>query len=312
MAVGAEFCWTVFRSSKRFLASCCQMPLSEEIPRVVLLQVVPTCSCPQINWIVPSLHLSSRIDYGSVDTELIYGMNCLEQEFCVCWISVEVNGGFTFLLLLDSTTQGTDTQSFRIAVPFLSAVQVHCPFWAWFELPYHFSSEPGHKNVQCPAEKEPRCVILGVFRHLKHNSHHSCSTQCHWTFAWRWSGLWTPLAGFSASPSLLGFFKNWQWWKSWEICTLEVSCSSTDTNCILVGRIQPESFHLTFPSFYCIWSVFHLSNTKNGISVDTYFCLCPLEGLIIGWYRSRPRRWWTQQALHIQNFFRMFSHQLFE
>ena len=49
------------------------------------------------------------IRYCSLTTELIYRMNCLEQEFCVHRVSVEVNGTFTFLLLKDSTTQSTDS-----------------------------------------------------------------------------------------------------------------------------------------------------------------------------------------------------------
>ena len=40
------------------------------------------------------------------------------------------------------------------------------------------------------------------------------------------------------------------------------------------------------------------------------FCILPLDRLIIGHYRTRPWRWWIFQAFHIQNFFRMFRHQL--
>ena len=38
---------------------------------------------------------------------------------------------------------------------------------------------------------------------------------------------------------------------------------------------------MTFPSFCCSWNIFHLSDTKNRISVDTYFCLGPLDHEII-------------------------------
>ena len=44
----------------------------------------------------------ASIRYFSVNTDLFYRINCLEQEFCVHRISVEVNGTFTFPLLQDS------------------------------------------------------------------------------------------------------------------------------------------------------------------------------------------------------------------
>ena len=63
-------------------------------------------------------------------------------------------------------------------------------------------------------------------------------------------------------------------------------------------------------SIYCFWSVLHLPNTQKRINIDTYFCLRPLDRLIIGYYRSRPRKWWILHAFHIQNFFRMFHYKL--
>ena len=48
-----------------------------------------------------------------------------------------------------------------------------------------------------------------------------------------------------------------------------------------------HSTSITSPSFCCSWTVFHLSNTWNGISADTYFCLRPFDRLITGWYRTR-------------------------
>ena len=56
----------------------------------------------------------ASIRYFSVNTDLFYRINCLEQEFCVHRISVQVNGCLTFLLLQDSTTQGTDTFEYKM------------------------------------------------------------------------------------------------------------------------------------------------------------------------------------------------------
>ena len=58
--------------------------------------------------------LITPIRHCSVNTELIYRMNDLEQDFSVHQISVEVKGCFTFLLIQDSTTQGTDIFEFRM------------------------------------------------------------------------------------------------------------------------------------------------------------------------------------------------------
>ena len=46
-----------------------------------------------------SVKLMTPIRHCSANTELIYRTNCLEQEFCVHRISVEVNGSLTFLFL---------------------------------------------------------------------------------------------------------------------------------------------------------------------------------------------------------------------
>ena len=60
---------------------------------------------------------------------------------------------------------------------------------------------------------------------------------------------------FRFSKSCWIFFKNGQWWKSCDFFHSNSNCFTIDTHCILVRRIQPESFHLSFPSFYCFWSV---------------------------------------------------------
>ena len=62
--VWAVFYWPALRSSKRFLASCFQVLLSEEIPRVALLPFVNLSAscCPQWSRLVLFLVLSMRTD----------------------------------------------------------------------------------------------------------------------------------------------------------------------------------------------------------------------------------------------------------
>ena len=83
----------------------------------------------------------------SVDTELIDRVNCLEQEFCICKISIEVNGTSAFPLLQDSTTQ--------------SNVAFEDKMNSLFDSLYHhvggailmsFLIDPGSRNVQCPGK----------------------------------------------------------------------------------------------------------------------------------------------------------------
>ena len=196
----------------------------------------------------------------SVNTELIYKMNCLEQEFSVHRIFVEVNDCFTLILLQDSTTQGTDTfeckmtSFFETLHHFCQLYNLHCPLWPWEELPYHFSSDPGPKNVQFPCENLI-AVILDFFGIQ--------NTILIIRFPLNVIENWNeddPVLGvfWLDVPSLqvlLDLLKNRHWWKSCKNVPLEFNCFSIDTHCILVRRIQPECFHLTFPSFYCSWSV---------------------------------------------------------
>ena len=67
--------------------------------------VVNSSNCSSL-FIFCRAELITPIRYSSVDTQPIYTMNCLEQEFCVLRISDEVNGGSSFLLLQDSKTPG--------------------------------------------------------------------------------------------------------------------------------------------------------------------------------------------------------------
>ena len=114
----------------------------KRIPRVVLL-LVSTWS----NLVVHSSTFSSLlficrtelvtpIRHCSVHTELISRLIWLEQEFCVHRISVEVNGTLTFLLLQDSTTEGTDAFEYKMT--------------NFFEALHHF----GGCKIPLPYERE--------------------------------------------------------------------------------------------------------------------------------------------------------------
>ena len=92
-----------------------------------------------------------------------------------------------------------------------------------------------------------------------------------------------------------------------EIFALEFKCFSIDSHCILVRRIPPKSFHLTSPSFYRFWTVRQLSQTENGICVDTHFIFCPLDRLIMRQYWSRSWGRWTLMIFHVQILFRMLQ-----
>ena len=50
--------------------------------------------------------------------------------------------------------------------------------------------------------------------------------------------------------------------------------------------------------------MWHLHQTQYRVWVDTYFCLCPLEHLIMGQYWPRPRRRCTINRIHNQTLFR--------
>ena len=85
--------------------------------------------CLQEDWLVPFLLLSNRI----------YGINSLLLRKHVHRISVEVNGTFTFPLLQDSHKMTSFFESLH------HVVGCRIPS-------YHFSSDPGPKNVQCLCE----------------------------------------------------------------------------------------------------------------------------------------------------------------
>ena len=117
--------------SSRILASCFQVPGSEEIP---------TFPLPLI-----------------CQTELIHRMNCLKQEFRVHRDSIEVKSIYTFLLLQDPTILCTGTFEHRMTT-FLESLYhfVGCAIplsflIVRFALP-SLSSDPGPRNVPCPGK----------------------------------------------------------------------------------------------------------------------------------------------------------------
>ena len=110
---------------------------------------------------------------------------------------------------------------------------------------------------------------------------------------------------FRSRKSFLDFLRNFQWRNSWENIPLEFEWFSIDSQqfCLRSGHF--EFFHLTFLSHSCISVFILLVQTQFGIRADTYFCLRPLDHLIMRQYWSRPWRRGTVNRMHIQNFFRM-------
>ena len=100
-----------------------------------------------------------------------------------------------------------------------------------------------------------------------------------------------------------------------ELCA---GTSNSFTRLFLWTRATTQEYLPTDRPHPSIWP-FHLSTAlgksftcptqRTGVSVDTYVCLRPLDRLIIGQCRPRPWRWWTFQAFHIHDFFRMFLYQ---
>ena len=75
---------------------------------------------------------------------------------------------------------------------------------------------------------------------------------------------------------------------------------------------HPEIFKLAFPSsFCCSWTLFHPTNTEDGVNVDTNCCLRTFDCLIVDQYRSRPWWWWSPSFSHsecsLSNFWVMLN-----
>ena len=122
---------------------------AQEIPRVAfpLSATQQQSCCPQRIWFVPVLLLSNRI----YDIKLTI---CLEHEFCVHRMFIEVCGAFP--PLQDSTSQCIDTLETRMTSFFESLFHFCC-----FRIPVLFFErkqnfwlfdDPGPKNVACLCE----------------------------------------------------------------------------------------------------------------------------------------------------------------
>ena len=192
----------------------------------------------------------------------------------------------------------------------LLAVESHSSvFWAQEEFPFHFSSDPGPKNVQLSLREFHRVILdfigirtailiilfpLNVIEHWHEDD----------------SVLELFVLDVISLRVFLDLLKNRQWWKSWEV----FHSNSVASPSIPTASWYDEYFlkSLTWPVHLAVAPEisFAFSDTKNGISVGTYVCLRPLDRLIIGQHWFRPWWWWIFQAFHIHNFFRMFLHQL--
>ena len=138
--------------------------------------------CPQGSWLVPSLLLSSGI--GNTTSPLLgeYWADLQNELF-----GTRLYGTSTSLLLQDSKTQSTD--ACRIQFSFFEPTKnVHTTS--------HLTLYSGMSNVIAIISSRSSPLL----RHSKYHSHHSFSTQCHWSG----SGPWTLRAGCSFSPSLFG------------------------------------------------------------------------------------------------------------
>ena len=205
--VWAVFYWPALRSSKHFLASCVQLLLSEEIPRVVLLpvfNVVNTC-CPHEDKFVHFLLLSSRI--GDTNSLLLrkYWADLQNELFgtrVLCSSNVHWSEWYFYLF-------------FSFKIPRLKALILSNTRWPVFESLYHFvgcrippffeRKKNFHTTSLPTLNPKMSNVLAGISsrnswlsRYSKYNYHHFLkSMSLIWSF-------WTPRAGCSFSPSLAG------------------------------------------------------------------------------------------------------------
>ena len=176
----------------RLLVSCFPAPGSEEIPRIPLLLAPPWSwfNCSQEQRFVLFRLLSNRIDNTNSQLlrrhwELVDRVNCLEQEFCICKISIEVNGTFAFPLLQDSTTQSTGAFEDKMTNLFES---LYTSVGGAIPL---FLLDRGNRHTASHPTLDPRTSSVPAWtswrkswplRHSKYNSHHSFSVDVvkHW------------------------------------------------------------------------------------------------------------------------------------
>ena len=159
-----EFCWTMLRSSKYVLANCFQIPSSEEMSKVVLHVAVHLSKyfCSQIDCLVPSLPLSSRIvrtnspllrKYWADVQDELFGTRVVFDESPLKWT---VSKPFFLFKIPPLKSTGAFKNTRRPVslnrCTISLAVESHSPLGRWEDPPYHFFSDPGPGNVQCPCK----------------------------------------------------------------------------------------------------------------------------------------------------------------
>ena len=222
-------------------------------------------------------------------------MNDSEQELCVWSIRIEVYGVSVILfsriprlkaLIFLNTGWPDSLNRSTIRV----AVESHFPLGVKGRVPFHFFSSPGRKNVQCPCEN--LCPI-DVVEHW-----HEDDSVCEFSDSM-----------FHFRKSFRDLLKNLQWRKLWENTPLEFCCFSIDSQQLFVRRRHIEFFHLTFPSYNCIFPIIHFHQALYVIKADKHFCFCPLDHVIMRQHWSRPGWRGAVNRMYIENLFRMLQYQ---
>ena len=185
---------TMFRSSTCFFASC--------FWGNTLSCTASICVCPRVNWL---LFLSffvwrncwQQFVHYSVNTELIYKLNCWkQQEFCVRRVVIEVNGFFTYfffkILRLIAHVISFPTQK-RPALCFFAFTRLSHTDGTWLLPTWSFDHET---MLMSSMKKIFQAVSLSTFFQNFLNS----------TSEWHWISLQSPESSCSctscASPNL--------------------------------------------------------------------------------------------------------------
>ena len=100
-----------------------------------------------------SLHFFAQICRCSVDTELIYMNHSAKNQFNVCFATVAIDF-FPFSFLLNSPLSMAPVAR-NIGWPLSVKLSIMCSATlsqspSGLQVPYHFFSDPGPRNEQCP------------------------------------------------------------------------------------------------------------------------------------------------------------------
>ena len=126
--------------------------------------------------------------YCSVDTELIDGNDCAKNHFGCVVVTTEMFWQCVLFPLLFEISSFQSTGSTECGMSTFTEVDHHVlsdtiPFGLHVWVPYHFFSDPGPRNEQCP------CAYLLVFCYgfgIRSTQFFVLSTQCRCTLTWRW------------------------------------------------------------------------------------------------------------------------------